>query len=39
KLSRSNLASINEDKPAALDEALFGKLLQRCQSSAPEHNF
>ena len=39
KLSRSNLARINEDKPAALYEALFGKLLQRCQSSAPEHNF
>ena len=39
KLSRSNLARINEDKPAALYEALFGKLLQRCQSSAPGHNF
>lgn len=39
KLSRSNLARINEDKPAALYEALFGKLLQRCQSIAPTHNF
>ena len=39
KLSRSNLARINEDKPAALYEALFGKLLQRCQSIAPSHNF
>jgi len=39
KLSRSNLARINEDKPAGLYEALFGKLLQRCQSIAPAHNF
>jgi len=39
KLSRSNLARINEDKPAALYEALFGKLLQRCQSIAPSHSF
>ena len=35
KMSRSNLARINEDKPAVLYEALFGKLLQRCQSVAP----
>jgi hypothetical protein len=39
KLSRSNLAKFNEDKPASLYEALFGKLLKRCQSSAPDHNF
>jgi len=39
KLSRSNLARINEDKPAALYEALFGELLQRCKSSVPDHNF
>ncbi len=39
KLSRSNLSRINEDKPAALYEALFGKLLQRCQSIAPTHDF
>ena len=39
KMSRSNLARINEDKPAVLYEALFGKLLQRCQSVAPGHNF
>jgi hypothetical protein len=38
-MSRSNLARINEDKPAVLYEALFGKLLQRCQSVAPGHNF
>jgi len=39
RLSRSNLARINEDKPAALYEALFGKLLQQCQSVAPGHDF
>jgi len=31
KLSCSNLSRINEDKPYALYEALFGKLLHRCQ--------
>lgn len=39
KLSRSNLSRINEDKPYALYEALFGKLLARCQSVAPDHKF
>ena len=39
KLSRSNLSRINEDKPYALYEALFGKLLARCQKVAPGHNF
>ncbi len=39
KLSRSNLSRINEAKPYTLYEALFGKLLQRCQAVAPEHNF
>jgi len=39
KLSRSNLSRINEGKPYALYEALFGKLLGRCQSVAPNHNF
>lgn len=39
KLSRSNLSRINEDKPYALYEALFGKLLTRCQGVAPDHNF
>jgi hypothetical protein len=39
KLSRSNLSRINEDKPCALYEALFGKLLSRCQGMAPGHNF
>jgi hypothetical protein len=37
KLSRSSLSRINEDKPYQLFEALFGKLLMRCQSLAPGH--
>ena len=39
KLSRSNLSRINEDKPCSLYEALFGKLLSRCQGVSPGHNF
>ena len=39
KLSRSNLSRINESKPYALYEALFGKLLHRCQKTAPGHDF
>ncbi len=39
KLSRSNLSRMNEDKPYELYEALFGKLLQRCHSHAPGHDF
>jgi hypothetical protein len=39
KLTRSNLSRINEDKPYALYEALFGKLLSRCQGMTPGHNF
>ena len=39
KLSRSNLARINAGKPYGLYEALFGKLLSRCQGMAPGHNF
>ncbi len=39
KLSRSNLSRINENKPYALYEALFEKLLGRCQGVVPGHNF
>ncbi len=39
KLSRSNLSRINEDKPYTLYEALFGKLLTRCQGMTPGHDF
>lgn len=38
-LSRSNLSRINESKPYTLYEALFGKLLSRCQGLTPGHNF
>ena len=39
KLSRSNLSRINDGKPYALYEALFGKLLARCQGVVPGHDF
>jgi putative transposase len=39
KLSRSNLSRMNDSKPYALYEALFGKLLHRCQGIVPGHNF
>ncbi len=39
KLTRSNLSRINENKPYELYEAVFGKLLHRCQALAPKHNF
>lgn len=39
KLSRSNLARMNEQKPYELYEALFVKLMQRCQRYAPNHDF
>jgi len=39
KLSRSNFSRLNENKPYTLYEALFGKLLQRCQRLTPGHDF
>jgi len=39
KLSRSNLSRINDSKPYALYEALFGKLLSHCQGGVPGHGF
>ena len=39
KMTRSNLSRINENKPHALYEALFGKLLDRCQRLTPGHSF
>lgn len=39
QLSRSNLARINENKPYTLYEALFGKLLVRCQNQPGRHGF
>ena len=38
-LTRSSLSRINNDKPYQLYEALFSKLLTRCQSQAPRHGF
>ena len=39
RLSRSNLSRINENKPCALYEVLFEKLLGRCQGVVPDHQF
>lgn len=39
KLSRSNFSRINESKPYTLYESLCARLLSRCQSVAPRHNF
>ena len=40
RLSRANnLSRINQDKPYTLYEALFGKLLTRCQGMVPGHHF
>lgn len=38
-VNRSSLARINEQQPHELYEALFGKLLARCQTLAPRHGF
>ena len=38
-VSRSSLSRVNASQPYQLYEALFAKLLARCQSHAPKHNF
>jgi hypothetical protein len=38
-MSKSNLARMNEDKPYELYEALFARLLQRCQGAKSGHSF
>jgi hypothetical protein len=38
-VSRSSLSRINEKQPYTLYEALFHRLLGRCQSKAPGHKF
>ena len=38
-MTRSSLARVNERQPYTLYEALFGKLLKRCQGRAPRHGF
>lgn len=39
QVTRSSLARVNEAQPYTLYEALFHKLLSRCQSLAPRHGF
>jgi putative transposase len=39
KVSRTTLARVNEIQPSSLYEALFNRLLRRCQSHAPRHGF
>ena len=38
-VSRSSLVRVNASQPYQLYEALFAKLLARCQARAPRHNF
>ncbi len=38
-VSRSSLARVNTEQPYTLYEALFGRLLSRCQERAPRHGF
>jgi hypothetical protein len=38
-MSKSNLARMNEDKPYELYEALFARLLQRCQGAKSGHAY
>ena len=38
-VSRSSFARVNEQQPHTLYEALFHKLLNRCQGLAPKHGF
>ena len=39
QVSRSSLARVNENQSYTLYEALFAKLLKRCQCMAPRHGF
>lgn len=38
-VARSSLARVNEEQPHTLFEALFGRLVARCQMLAPRHGF
>ena len=38
-VTRSSLARVNAEQPYTLYEALFGRLLARCQQQAPRHGF
>lgn len=39
KIAKSSLARVNERQPHSLYEALFEKLVKRCQSVSPKHKF
>ena len=39
RVSRSSLARVNGEQPYTLYEQMFGRLLSRCQGSAPGHGF
>ena len=39
RVARSSLARVNREQPHELYEALFWRLLRRCQASAPGHGF
>ncbi len=39
RISKSSLARVNEKQPYTLYEALFAKLVARCQGPAPKHKF
>ncbi len=39
RVTRTSLARVNENQPYTLYEALFHKLLSRCQGVAPRHGF
>ena len=38
-VNRSSLSRVNKEQPDSLYEALFGKLLHRCQALGPRHRF
>jgi putative transposase len=39
KIAKSSLARVNEKQPHTLYEALFEKLVKRCQGVSPQHKF
>ncbi|MBN7799207.1 IS4 family transposase [Parahaliea mediterranea] len=39
RIAKSSLARVNEKQPYTLYEALFGKLVSRCQHLSPQHKF
>lgn len=39
RIAKSSLARVNEKQPFTLYEALFGKLVSRCQGRSPQHKF